>query len=132
MFFYENNKQLYRCLKIPYSSLIKYEKAQGNIILFPAFTSTTEDEKIAKNFLSNLSNNLLFSVTFIITYICKNNWTPNAIIIQNESLYKNEKEIVIQPFSCFYVKNVKIDTNNNTADIYLESIDKDIKQIISH
>ena len=123
MFYYENNKQLYKCSKIRYSSLIKYEQAKGSIIFLPAFTSTTDDEKIAKQFLGNKSNDL-FSVTFNITNICKSNWIPSAINIQNISTYKNEKEIVIQPFSFFHVIGVNIDTNNYIGEIYLESIGK--------
>ena len=123
MFYYENNKQLYKCSKIRYSSLIKYEQAKGSIIFLPAFTSTTDDEKIAKQFLGNKSNDL-FSVTFNITNICKSNWIPSAINIQNISTYKNEKEIVIQPFSFFHVIGVIIDTNNYIGEIYLESIGK--------
>ena len=40
----------------------------------------------------------------------------------DESEYKEEKEILYQPFSFYYVKDVKINHENYTADIYLETI----------
>ena len=66
----------------------------------------------------------IFSVIYIITNNCHNNWVPSGINVQEESNYKKEKEILFQPFSFYYVKNVIIDTKNYTADIYLETVGK--------
>ena len=51
------------------------------------------------------------------------NWISNGINVQEESAY-NEKEILFQPFSFYFVSDVKIDLNLYTADIYLETIGK--------
>ena len=123
MFCLENNKDLYRGFKLPYSSLLKYERAKGKIILFLGFTSTTDNYNICKKFGSN-SLNLLFSVYFYIKNKFKNNWISSVINIQNISFYKSEKEYIIQPFTFFYVIDVQIDTRNYKADIYLETIGK--------
>ena len=41
------------------------------------------------------------------------------------SRYKREQEILYQPFSFYLVKEVKINRENYTADIYLETIGKE-------
>jgi len=70
---------------------------------------------------------LLFSVLFTIKNIWKKKWISNGINIQNESVYK-EKEILYLPFSFYYVSDIKLDLQNYTADIFLETIGK--KQIL--
>lgn len=41
-----------------------------------------------------------------------------------ESKYQKEEEILYQPFSFYYVKDVKINKEDYTADINLETIGK--------
>jgi hypothetical protein len=41
-----------------------------------------------------------------------------------ESNYKKEQEILYQPFSFYFVRNVEIDKEHYTANIYLETIGK--------
>ena len=126
----ENNKTLYRGIKIPYSCLLPYERAKGKIIIISSFTSTSEDKEITTKFCGRKDSqelyktNLLFSVLFIINNIWKKKWISNGINIQNESAFKKEKEILYQPFSFYIVKDVIINLNNYTADIYLETIGK--------
>ena len=68
-------------------------------------------------------NSQKFSVIYkIINHIFPNS-IPCGINIQNESVYQ-EKEILFQPFSFYYVKNVKFDYENYLADIELETIVK--------
>jgi hypothetical protein len=68
------------------------------------------------------------SQKFSVIYKIKNHIIPNSIPcgtnIQNESEYKKENEILFQPFSFYYVKNVKFDYENYLADIELETIVK--------
>ena len=122
---------LYRGIKIPYSNLLPYERAKGKIIMLTSFTSTSQKEAKAKSFSGRYTTsssiyitNLKFSVIFIIKNIYKNNWISNGINIQELSMYPGEKEILFQPFSFYYVIDVKIDLKNYTADIYLETIGK--------
>ena len=121
---------LYRGIKMPYSNLLPYERAKGKIIILTSFTSTSQKEAKAKSFSGRCASssiyitNLLFSVIFIIKNIYKNNWISNGINIQELSMYPGEKEILFQPFSFYYVIDVKIDLKNYTADIYLETIGK--------
>ena len=68
--------------------------------------------------------NSLFSVIYIITINHHENWISNGINIQNVSCFRNEREILLQPFSFFLLKDIKINITNYTADIYLETIGK--------
>ena len=128
-FYTRNNANVYRGIKIPYSCLLPYIRAKGKIIILSSFTSTSESKEKALSFSGRKKSvelyktNLLFSVLFIIKNIWNKNWISNGINIQKESVY-NEKEILYQPFSFFFVSDVKIDLKNYTADIYLETIGK--------
>ena len=126
----ENKKPIYRGIKIPYTCLLPYERAKGKIILLSAFTSTSEDDNKAKVFAGRRNpkklykNSLHFSVIFYITNIYENDWVSNGINIQDVAQFKKEKEYLFQPFTFYFVKNVKIDINKYTADIDLETIGK--------
>ena len=110
--------------------MLPYERAKGKIIILSAFTSTSEDEFLAKRWAGRdrikeiYKSKLLFSVVFIIKNIYKNYWISNGINIQEESEYSDEKEISFLPFSFYFVENVVIDLKNYTADIYLETVGK--------
>ena len=127
----ENKKELHRGAKLPYICLLPYERAKGKIILLSAFTSSSESDALARKWAGRddtktlYKTNLRFSVVFIITNFCKSNWISNGINVQQLSAYKNEKEILYQPFSFYYVRDVHIDIKNYTADIYLETIGKE-------
>ena len=68
--------------------------------------------------------NLKFSVVFIIKNLYKNGWISSGINIQKESVFPGEKEHLFQPFTFYYVQDVKIDLENYTADIYLKTVGK--------
>ena len=129
-YYYENKKELHRGVKMTYSNLLPYERAKGKIILLSAFTSTSQDETLAKRWAGRdntkalYKTNLKFSVVFIIRNFYNKNWISNGIDIQKEAKYKNEKEILYQPFSFYYVRDVQIDNKNYSADIYLDTIGK--------
>ena len=130
MFYQENNKTLYRGVKLPYSSLLLYERAKGKIVLFSSFTSASESIFCAKRFCGRENSkelyeaNCLFSVILLINNKWENKWISNGINIQKESKYKKEKEILFQPFSFYLLKDVNINLENYTADIYLDTIGK--------
>ena len=129
-FFINDGVTLYRGIQIPYSSLLPYERAKGKIIILTAFTSSSENLEKAENFAMKKKSSdlykkkLLFSVIYYIKNTWKENLISNGINIQELALYKNEKEILIQPFSFYHVKNVEIDHKLYTANIFLEIIPK--------
>ena len=128
-FYTRKNAIVYRGIKIPYSCLLPYIRAKGKIILISSFTSTSESKEKALQFSGRnhseelYKTNLLFSALFIIKNIWKKNWISSGINIQKESVY-NEKEILFQPFSFYFVSDVQINLKAYTADIYLETIGK--------
>ena len=124
-----NGKILRRGVKMFYSNILPYIRAKGKIISLTSFTSTTEKENIANFFAGKAEKNLYkntknFSVIYIITNNYKEGWISNAVNIQENSDKKHEQEILFLPFSFYYVRDVKIDTEKHTADIYLETIGK--------
>ena len=126
MYYKENKKILYKGDKLYSSSLIKYERIKGKIILFPTFTTVYENENLA-NIYSGRNNSkelyktsLKFSVIFIITNLFKDNWISNIVNINKE----RDNILLFQPFSFFHVKDVIINYEKYTADIYLETIGK--------
>ena len=128
---YINEKRtIFRGIKIPYTSLLEYERAINKIIIFSAFTSTSEEEEFALNWASRKDSkelfeaNKLFSIIYYITNLYENEWISNGINVQELAQYKNEKEYVFQPFSFYYVEKVNINLKKYTADIYLKTIGK--------
>ena len=125
-----DKKDLHRGMKIPYSSVLPYERVKGKIILLSAFTSTSEDSKIAENFSGRENIKSIyklkkrFSVILKIKNFYKKDWISNGVKIETLSQFKYEKEILYQPFSFYIVRDVQIDHKNFMADIYLETIGK--------
>ena len=129
-YFNLNKKQIYRGVKMPYSCLLQYERAKHKIILLPSFTSTSRNISTAKNFAGRENTyslykaNLYFSVIFNIINYYKKEWISNGINIQNEAEYSTEEEVLFQPFSFYYVKDIQINFKNYTAEIFLKTIGK--------
>ena len=128
--YFKETKNVLRGIKIPYSSLLPYERAIGKVILLSSFTSTSQSEIAARTFSGRnkaeeqYKSKLLFSVIYIIKNYCQEDWISNGINIMQESKYEKEEEILYQPFSFYFVRNVTIDKENYTADINLETIGK--------
>ena len=116
-------------LKLPYSSLLEYERAKGKIILLSNFILTTEDVKNAEllsgrnNSKSSYNLKKIFSVILIIRNYYEKGWVSNCINCQHLSENK-EKLMCYLPFSFYFVKDVKIDYKDYKADIYLDTIGK--------
>ena len=126
-YYKEDGQILYRGIELDYSSLLEYERAKDKIILFTAFTSMSESEKVAKNIFGffEVEEKEKFSVIFYVTNLYKNNsWIPTGINIQEIAKLQSEKEIIYQPFSFYYVKDAKINIKEKIAEIYLETVGK--------
>ena len=120
--------EIYRGTLFNYSLILKYLKNIGNIIAFPSFLSTSLDLEIAKKFAhydeSKENRNYLFSTIYVISVNPRNDWIAQGFDINGISCFKNEKEILFQPFCFFKLINVKINTDNYLCNIYLELIGK--------
>ena len=125
-----DGKILKRGDKMYYSSLLPYIRNKGKIISLTSFTYITksiEEEDLAKFDAGRNEKNLYqtskkFSVIFIITNNFKDKWISNLIYLQNES--DMQQGIILLPFSFYFIKDIIIDFNNHTADIFLETVGK--------
>ena len=122
---------MHRGAKLFYSCLLPYERAVGKIILLSAFTSTSENDFVAKTWAGRgnqeeiYKNSSKFSVVFHITNLYNNNnWISNGIDVHDNALFKTEKEILFQPFSFYRVTKVELKVKEFTADISLETVGK--------
>ena len=122
------NAELYRGTLLNYSKVLNYVRNIGNIITFPSFLSTTFDVNIAKDFsqfyFPKEAREGLFSANYIIYINPKNNWIAQGFDISNISSYKEEKEILFQPFCFFRIQKVNVDMNLNMCYIYMELVGK--------
>ena len=75
--------------------------------------------------VSLYQTNLKFSVIFNIKNNFKKKWISNGINVQQLSEFQDEREILYQPFSFYYVRDVQIDIEHYMADIFLETIGKE-------
>ena len=122
---------LYRGWRLSYPDILLYERAKGKIIILSSFTSTSPKINLAESFSrrkdsqSMYNSYKMFSVIFLIKNNFKKDWISNCIIVSDPyPNYKHKEDILFQPFSFFYVRDVKIDLKNYKADIYLETIGK--------
>ena len=128
--FCQEEKTLYRGAKTNYINLLSFERLKGKIIILSAFTSSSEDKNFAIDWSGRNKSREVFehSKKFSVIYTIINHVIPNSIPcginVQKVSEYKKEKEILFQPFSFYYVKNVNFDYKNYLADIELETIVK--------
>ena len=106
-------KNFYRKMTIKLSDFLLYKIFIGELICYPAFTSTSEEDMTKYDFPTSTAicvNDLTpndVSVILNITYKCKNsfNVTP-CINVVNYSVNAGEKEFIFPPFSFFKIEKV--------------------------
>ena len=128
--FFNEKKIIFRGVKTNYINLLPYERLKGKIIILSSFISTSENESLAiewsgrKNSKEIFNLYQKFSVIYKITNIVNENNVSCGINIQEESNYSYEKEILFQPFTFYFVRNINFNFENYTVDIELETIPK--------
>ena len=109
----------------------KKENLPGCICYNKAFFSTSLDEKVARSFMGNPNQDEM-KVLYIIE---KKNELDNEnvtnIDVQKYSDFMKEKEIIFLPYSCFDIKDIKINKLNNLdyCEVYLSYIGKYKNQV---
>ena len=83
---------VYRGIQLPHDSISKYSK--DTVFFWPGFTSSTQNKAVAVNWPGS---NCLFEIKIPkrFSFSCAN--------IDHLSVYKSEKEVLIQPYSCYRV-----------------------------
>ena len=107
------SKNFYRKMTIKLSDFLLYKIFVGELICYPAFTSTSEEETVKYDFptgtaisVNDLTPNDV-SVSLNISYICKNssNATP-CVYVGTYSVNEGEKEYIFPPFSFFKIDKI--------------------------
>ena len=111
-----NSKEIITCYKAVNKDFIKEEFIPGNLLMNFEYMSVSKDKNIL-NINSNKSDDNFEQniVEIEIEKPCFKNWylSFKALDTENISQYPIEKEIIIQPYSLFEVKEVIKLANNN-------------------
>ena len=107
------SKNFYRKMTIKLSDFLLYKIYIGELICYPAFTSTSEEDMTKYDFPTATAINVNelspsdVSVVLIIKYNCtsSSNATP-CINVEEFSVNAGEKEFIFPPFSFFKIENV--------------------------
>lgn len=119
------SKTFYRKMTIKLSDYYLYKILVGELICYPAFTSTSEKDISKYNFPTNIAievNNLSandISVVLIIKYNCNSSNNPTPCINASEySVNSGEEEYIFPPFSFFKIESIEErDGNPNNPHI---------------
>ena len=110
-----NKAILYRDLTMERLDLYFYQFCENDIICFPSFTSTTIDKNLnfqPTNNAININNNGQLEekgyVKMIISYDPKGECIPQGLDVSSESVYSEEKEILLFPFTFLKIDKVEI------------------------
>ena len=116
---------LYRDVMMDRLDLYAYQFCEGDIICFTSFTSTTikkdlkfKSTNISKK-INNEKNEEKSYVKMIISYNPKGKCVPQGLDVSNESIYSNEKEILLFPFTFLKIDKVEINTGNQNDKHYI-------------
>ena len=112
-------------MTIKLSDFLLYKIFIGELICYPAFTSTNEEDITKYNFPTGtaISVNQLtpndISVVLHIKYSCKSNNNPTPCInVDEHSVNKGEKEFIFPPFSFFKIENI-VEKSGNPDDPHI-------------
>jgi hypothetical protein len=115
------SKKLYRKFVLKNDDYIKYINNIGELICFPAFTSTSEKDMSKYSFPTSLAININniksddIYVLLVLDYRCNNSSYPTPCInVSNYSSNSGEKEYIFPPFSFFRID--KVETKNGTSN----------------
>ena len=105
---------LYRDVTMERLDLYSYQFCEKDIICFPSFTSTTIKENL--NFqpshnAQNINNNAIEEkshVKMIISYNPQGKCVPQGLDVSDESVYSNEKEVLLFPFTFLKLDKVEL------------------------
>jgi hypothetical protein len=127
------SKKFYRKMTIKLSDFYLYKMSVGELICYPAFTSTSEKDISKYNFPTNIAievNGLTendISVVLIIDYKCKNKKDSTPCVSASEySVSAGEQEFIFPPFSFFKITGIEERDGkpNNPHIIYMTTPSK--------
>jgi hypothetical protein len=118
----KNQTQLFRGAIMDKNQLSEYKKNINKLIFYKGFCPATKERAVAAVFGSVLGNNNGYSVIETINYKYKNNWRPYCFDISKFDTFLETKTALFTLYTCFKIKGVKINEENRTAEILLDSV----------
>ena len=128
-----NEKILRRALSMKKTDLYLYKACEGNIIILPGFTSTSEKLLIGRlrtfmgKYIYKNNNKILEYVEMVIKFT-KNSFNNEILAVNISSISSQpyEEEILFPPFSFFKINKVvfKSGVINDPHQIFVEVINK--------
>ena len=118
---FNNDSTLYRKMYISEKELENYQFLEGNVICYPAFTSTSLKENGGYEPTKYIDSDVLVQL------IIEPNNNKFSIPILEHSEFPDEDEYLFLPFSFFKIKNVKYGQGNisNPHKVYLKALSSD-------
>jgi len=120
-----------------YQQLLEYKNNIGKLIFYKGFCPATKIRAAAAIFARANGNADKYSVIALIHYKFQSDWRPYCFDISKYDTFRETESALFTLYTCFKIKDVKIDQNNKTAEILLDSVGikidenkKDIKNII--
>ena len=122
---FQNKKKdnLYRYMYLNPNDIKLYQNSVGRVICYPAFTSTTINKNLMKNFKPKKYNP---DDELVLLEIKQNN-TKSNVMISGFSKFPQEEEILFLPFSFFKINKVELNLGDeeNPHKIYLIAINSE-------
>ena len=142
---YKQNTELYQRRKMGYKELMKLQENINQIICFKTFLCDIapsghihgeiyrgfiNGKTFLHNFYLNLvDKNIMYDCKITINHIFQDNWKTNCFSVFSKDIISFPQKI-FNLFSFFRVKEVKIDQNDKSAQIVLDTIGK--KEILEY
>ena len=128
-----NQIQLFRGAVLDYNRLLEYKNNIGKLIFYKGFCPATKVRAAAAIFGRAIGNNENYSVIEVIHYKFQSGWKPYCFDISKYDTFREMEAALFTLYTCFKIKDVRIDENNKTAEILLDSVgikvDENIKEI---
>jgi len=114
--------QLFRGAVMDYKELLEYQNNKDKLIFYKGFCPATKERAAAAMFGRAVKNTEDYSVIENINYKFKSNWRPYCFDISKYDTFRETQTALFTLYTCFKIKDVKIDKDNKTAEILLDSV----------
>jgi len=117
-----NQFQLFRGAVMDHKELLEYQNNKDKLIFYKGFCPATKERAAAAMFGRAVKNTEDYSVIEIINYKFQSSWRPYCFDISKYDTFRETQTALFTLYTCFKIKDVKIDEDNKTAEILLDSV----------
>ena len=118
----KSETQLYRGDALEYNELLEYKNNIDKLIFYKGFCTATPFRAVASVYSRNNAKIGDYRVITTINYKIDQTLRPYCFDISEFDVFKETKTGLFTLFTCFKVKDVKIDENKKSAEILLDSV----------